>query len=136
VTEGTVVLIVEDDILQRLALAEGLREQGFMVREAANAAEAVSLLQGQVHADILLSDIRMPGPLDGLGLARYVRAHHSAIKIAVISGDLPRSVWQENVDLVLSKPMSPEEVGRRLTELVGGREPGQAKEHPGNGRTG
>src|SRR5262247_906112 len=66
-----VVLIVEDDVLLRLITAADLRHAGFEVLEAANAAEALTVLNS-VAVDALISDVNLPGNLNGLGLAHWV----------------------------------------------------------------
>lgn len=62
------VLIVEDEVLIRAPLAEHLREAGFNVIEANTADEAWSCLQTGMPVDLVFSDIRMPGSMDGLEL--------------------------------------------------------------------
>ena len=67
-----VVLVVENDVLLRLVTASNLRDAGFEVIEAVNAAEALRIL-ARVPVDVLFSDIDMPGNMDGLALAQWVR---------------------------------------------------------------
>jgi two-component system, response regulator PdtaR len=55
------VLVVEDDVLIRLATADRLRERGFVVVEAADAEEAVALLQAQVPVRLVFTDVQLPG---------------------------------------------------------------------------
>lgn len=63
---GETVLVVEDEVLLRLVVAEYLRDCGFKVIEAAHADEAVMVLkQPDLRIDVLFSDIEMPGSLDG-----------------------------------------------------------------------
>ncbi len=67
-----VVLVVENDVLLRLVTAGSLREAGFEVLEAANSAEAMLVL-ASMPVDALFSDIDMPGKMDGLALAQWMR---------------------------------------------------------------
>jgi hypothetical protein len=67
-------LVVEDETLLRLHAAGLLQEHGFAVLEAANAAEALTVLQSRGDVRILFTDIQMPGALDGMDLARGARA--------------------------------------------------------------
>ena len=69
------ILVVEDEILIRRAVAEYLRISGYLVVEAANAAEAISVLAAEVPIDVVFSDIHVPGTMNGLGLARWVLHH-------------------------------------------------------------
>ena len=81
------ILVVEDDVFVRMTLAEQLRGAGYRVLEASNADEALDLLRDRSLAvRLLLSDIRMPGKLDGVGLALAVRFQYPDIKIVLTSG--------------------------------------------------
>ena len=88
------VLIVEDEILVRLFIAEQFRTAGYEVIEAANADEALDLLAHISSVSLIISDIRMPGSIDGLRLARIVRSEYPTTRIVLTSGHLP------NVDSV------------------------------------
>ena len=62
------------EVLARMALAEDLPEQGYRVIEAANAYDALSIVESNAEIDLAITDERMPGPLDGIGLARLIRS--------------------------------------------------------------
>src|SRR5712672_2234909 len=66
------ILVVEDEVLVRLMLADRLRETGYTVIEAAGADEALAILQSGTKVHIVFTDINMPGSMDGIGLARIV----------------------------------------------------------------
>lgn len=80
------VLVVEDDPLIRLALTDSLEDEGYIVLEAANVMEAIAVLGRQGKIDALVTDIDMPGWLNGLDLARLVRGYDSEVTIIVTSG--------------------------------------------------
>ena len=61
------IMIVEDELLLRLDLANQLHSAGFEVIGAQCADEALKLLATNVDVDLILTDIRMPGQIDGLG---------------------------------------------------------------------
>ena len=63
------VLVVEDEVLIRLYLSEEIRAAGFTVIEAASADEAFEVLKSRNDIDLVLTDIRMPGTMDGRQLA-------------------------------------------------------------------
>ena len=85
--ESTTILVVEDEVLVRIALADFLRDCGYKVFEAANAQEAIQVLTAlDQPVSVLFSDVNMPGELDGFGLARWVRKHKPDIKILLTSG--------------------------------------------------
>jgi len=86
---ATVVLVVEDEVLVRFALADYLREQGFKVYEARSADEAIELLsfyKGQI--DVVFSDVKMPGHLDGIALAGWIKKNRPGLPVILTSGEL------------------------------------------------
>jgi CheY-like chemotaxis protein len=68
------VLFAEDEDLVRLMMADVLRDAGFQVLEASDAAEAISILKAMA-VDVVITDLRMSAIADGLEVAAYVRAH-------------------------------------------------------------
>lgn len=80
------VLIVEDEPLIRMDIAGELEDLGFIVLEAANAAEAITVLATNAEIQILFTDVDMPGSMDGLALAAAVRNRWPPVKIIVTSG--------------------------------------------------
>ena len=79
------VLLVEDELLIRLAAAEALHEDGFEVIEAEDGAQAVGLIDGPDGFDLLLTDVQMPGPIDGIQVAIHARQRHPRIPVIVVS---------------------------------------------------
>jgi CheY-like chemotaxis protein len=99
-----IILVVEDEVLIRAVLADDLREHGYEIIEAANGDEALSILQSHVDIDLVITDKRMPGSLDGLALARVIRADHRPLGVIMISGDPPQAEATEILDAYLRKP--------------------------------
>jgi DNA-binding NtrC family response regulator len=86
------ILVVEDDVLIRMPIAQYLRDCGYRVVEAVNADEAVTvLLHRDTVVDIVFSDIEMPSAMDGFGLAKWIREHRPGTEI-VLAGTVPRSI--------------------------------------------
>ena len=84
--QAPTVLLVEDEVLVRMMLADQLREAGCRVVEASDADEALLLLrQNLIRPGVVISDIRMPGSMDGLGLARVIRSECPELKFILIS---------------------------------------------------
>jgi len=82
-----IVLVVEDEILIRLALADHLRDAGLTVYEAANGVEAVDLLTHHGNdIDAIFSDIMMPGAIDGLALRTWATQHCPDVPVILTSG--------------------------------------------------
>jgi DNA-binding response OmpR family regulator len=80
------ILIVEDEVLIRLDIADYLRECGYRVIEAGNASEAMAILESGQRIDLLFSDVQLPGSTDGFALSRWVRTHQPEIKVILTSG--------------------------------------------------
>ena len=74
------VLIVDDEFLARALLSDHLQECGFMVFEAANADEAISTIETGIPIDLVLTDVRMPGSMNGFGLAKWINANRPNIQ--------------------------------------------------------
>ena len=113
------ILVVEDEYLVRMMLTDQLRENGYRVTEASNADEA-SLKIADSVPQLIVTDIRMPGTIDGLGLLKWVRERHLTLPIIVVSADL---TFLGNIDgytLFLSKPYSFEEVIHGVETLLNG----------------
>ena len=85
------VLVVEDDVLIRLVIAAYLRDCGYRVLEAASGAEAVQLLERDAAGiSVVLTDVEMPGAMDGFALARWIRRERPGVEV-VIAGTPARA---------------------------------------------
>ncbi len=83
-----VVLIVEDDFLIRMGAVDMVQAAGFDVVEAANADEAILILEDRLDITVVFIDIPMPGSMDGLKLATAIRGRWPPIKIVATSGSV------------------------------------------------
>jgi CheY-like chemotaxis protein len=113
------VLVVEDEHLIRMDTASSLEATGFIVHEAGNAADAIRCLELHSEIRLIFTDVNMPGSMDGLALARYVRGRWPPVKIIVTSGyvkiregDLPAGA------LFIEKPYYPTHIARKMSELI------------------
>jgi CheY-like chemotaxis protein len=98
-----VVLIVEEDVLLRLTTASSLRDAGFEVLEAANAAEALIVLNA-LPVDVLISDAEMPGGPGGLALARWIQDRRLNTKVVLTSSGEQSLGEAEEYAYLLAKP--------------------------------
>ena len=83
------ILIVEDDQLLKLLTVDIVEAAGFVTLHADNADEALAVLKVRSDIALLLTDIEMPGSIDGLKLAHAVRDRWPPIKIIVVSSRVP-----------------------------------------------
>jgi len=101
---GARVLVVEDDVLVRALVSETLREAGCEVIEATTADEAVAVLRAIVAPDVLVTDVKLPGDLDGMQLAAKVRQTMPLTKVIVTSGHASVEAAKSVAHVFLAKP--------------------------------
>ncbi len=113
------VLVVDDDAEVREAMVAMLDELGYQVDEAPSADDALARLadRRQPAIDILLSDVVMPGRLDGVGLAEEVQRLYPTIPIILASGYTTRIATEPAVR-VLAKPFSHQALAETLSEIL------------------
>jgi CheY-like chemotaxis protein len=121
VSRQVTILVVEDEILVRSTTSESLRDLGFTVIEAADADEAMAVFAGRQSIDVVFTDWRMPGSMNGLELARWVSEHHPTVKILLTSGnnEFTNATTYLAKDAFLRKPYSLEAVAERIRTLTG-----------------
>ena len=114
------VLVVEDDILVRLTIADHLRGAGYIVFEAPNAAEAAAVFASGERVDVVFTDVQMPGAMDGLMLARWVQEHYSGTQIIVTSGKREAALSSGFISerAFFSKPYAFEAIANRIRSLL------------------
>jgi DNA-binding NtrC family response regulator len=123
------VLVIEDELYIRLLLADELREAGFRVVEAAHADEALAWLRAGGEVDLVFSDITMPGALNGLDLARWLRENHPALPVILTSGNaVPRR--EDGLAGFIPKPYSIEDAVSLVRETLSGRRPVASPDRP------
>ena len=85
------ILVVEDEVIIRSSVAQYLRECGYRVIEAANTDEALTVLRyAEIQVDAVLSDVSLPGSVDGFGLAKWVRLHRPTLDV-ILTGTVSRT---------------------------------------------
>lgn len=100
------ILVVEDEFLIRLTLVEALTDEGFDVIEAASADAALPMLQSDPTITVLLTDIQLPGDLDGRSLVKRVRETRPTLPVLFMTGrpDLERESRISPLDQFIAKP--------------------------------
>jgi two-component system, response regulator PdtaR len=117
-TRQPAVLVVEDEILIRSAVAEFLRGAGYRVIEAADAGEAVAVFASGTQIDLVFSDINMPGTMDGIGLVRWIADHHPGIQVILTSAISHTRRAGLSGASFLPKPYRLAEAARRIASLL------------------
>lgn len=113
------LLVVEDDGLIRMDIVDMLVDAGYHVLEAANADQALDVLEREPTISALLTDIDMPGSINGLHLANRVKEQRPHCKILIISGRYsPSQGTLPDQALYLSKPISGEQLESALCRMA------------------
>jgi DNA-binding NtrC family response regulator len=112
------VLVVEDDVLVRLDLAGELRARGVAVIEAADATQATKALEAGWRIDLVVSDVQMPGPMDGFGLAAWIWLRRPGLKVMLTSGHFQaaRQAGLKGDATFIEKPYETEAVAGRIVQ--------------------
>lgn len=103
------VLLAEDDPFLRQVLGSSMQAGGFIVREAGSGDEALSILE-TCGIDVLVTDISMPGELDGWSLAERALVIHPDIAVIYISSGPENAARRINRSLYLRKPFHPDAI--------------------------
>jgi two-component system, response regulator PdtaR len=107
----TVILTVEDEPLVSEYLGQVLSAEGYDVIATANADEAIAVLETRNDIGIVITDIKMPGSMDGLKLAAAVRGRWPPIKIIITTGNgKPSNDRMPARSQFLAKPHLPEQI--------------------------
>ena len=115
---GKTVLVAEDEVLVRHDISEFLRSHGYEVVEANSATEAIQVLKDSVGVSIVFTDVRMPGTVNGIDLARYVQLHHPDVPVLITSGHVLESELPELTGPLISKPYDHKQVLKAIEEQL------------------
>jgi two-component system, response regulator PdtaR len=116
-SQSVAVLVVEDEHLIRMDTASFLDAAGFAVYEADNAADAIRILELDDEIRLIFTDINMPGSMDGLALAHYVRGRWPPVKIIITSGYV-KMRGNDLGALFIEKPYHLTYLAHKMTELM------------------
>ena len=116
--ERPTVLLVEDEVLIRLMIADELRSQGLQVLEASNADEALTILESSLAVHLLFTDVRMPGRMDGLALAKLAQARFPRLKLIIASSREPEEPSRTSADAFISKPYDLNQVVEQVEKIL------------------
>lgn len=112
-------MVVEPDVVARAVIAGYLRECGYRVLEGVTAEDVLAVLEAGESVDIIFSEVKLSGELDGFGLAKRIRETRPEIDVLLTSGVAKAA--EKAGDLCdegpLEKPYHPQEVLRRIQSL-------------------
>jgi CheY-like chemotaxis protein len=113
------IFVVDPDILVRMVIADYLRDCGYKVVEGVNADDALAVLEAGRKIDVILTEVKLAGSIDGFELARQIRENHPDIDVILTSGVTKAADKASDLcdDGPLEKPYHPQEVVRRINVL-------------------
>jgi CheY-like chemotaxis protein len=115
-----VVLVVEDEMLLRMRAVDMVEDAGYTSVEAVDADEAIAILESRSDIALVLTDIQMPGSMDGLKLAHWVHERWPPIKIILVSGQLKLSTIDIPADSrFFGKPLEAGEMIAQMQKMIG-----------------
>lgn len=113
------ILIVEDEAIIRFELIDLFEEEGYHVFDAENADQAITIMERHSSIRIVLTDIDMPGSMDGLKLAHFIRNRYPPTLLLIASGRV--SVPEKHLpdhSVFLSKPFDPTRLLRTIDRMT------------------
>lgn len=116
------VLVVEDEFLVRLTLVEALSDEGFQVLEAETGDAALPILQSYEEISLLLTDIQLPGTINGRTLAAKARESLPNLPIIFMTGGADEGMDGSARDVFISKPYTLANVCNTARRLTAARE--------------
>ncbi len=114
------ILFVDDDAAIRELMRRVLQHQGFFVHAVPTAEVALMLLQEGIHFDLLITDIVMPGGMNGFELADRAKALQPSLNIIYLTGfvNLPRRRLAELRGKLVAKPVRPSQLEREVRIML------------------
>jgi CheY-like chemotaxis protein len=112
------VLVVEDEPLVREMIVEELTDLGFHVLEADTGEAGLAVLQDTQPVDVLFTDIRLPGAIDGWHLARAGRAHCPHLEVVYATGYTVERSLQLPGSVFVTKPYRPSVIAETIRSLL------------------
>ncbi|MCP3401881.1 MULTISPECIES: response regulator [unclassified Bradyrhizobium] len=116
------ILIVEDDTLIREFVVDVLRDEGYDVIHAADGEQALAWC-GRKAADVLVTDVKLPGKIDGWQVAERCRQDHPNLPVIYATGFSPVTPRPVPGSLILQKPYHPDQIVEAIREVTSGRSP-------------
>jgi DNA-binding NtrC family response regulator len=127
--ERRTVLLVEDDALLRVSVADHLRAVGYHIVEAGTGIEAATVLSSGPAVHLVFSDVDLPGATGGLSLAVWMNMHHPGVPVILTSGVravMPALADQRRIPFV-PKPYDFEKVAALIAKVIAETSPTSTK---------
>ncbi len=120
------ILVVEDNFALRFTLAEWLRTQHYTVCEAVNADEAKIILASPITIDLVITDVEMPGTINGIGLVEHIQEAIPHLEVVVVSGnDAAYQKLRDQEIVFFKKPYDLHQISRHIEKTIKDRKPAE-----------
>ncbi len=114
-----IVLLTEDEPLVRMFNADVLDEAEYRVIEAGNGEEALTLFEARPDIQVVVTDVEMPGSINGFELARRVTKQRPFVGVLIVSGRVrPTDEELPDDSLFLAKPYTPAELLHGVESVI------------------
>lgn len=117
--DSQTILVVEDEPLIRMCAVAILQDAGYRVLEAQNSAEALDVLSQHSEVSIMVTDVHMPGHMDGLALVTWVQLNNPSIRAIVVSGNATAAqAGKAGAFGFVAKPYMPDTILKAVHDTV------------------
>ena len=116
------ILIVEDEFLIRLTLSEVLTDEGYDILEAETGEDALEIMGQNPAIAVLLTDVQLPGKVDGHALARHARESRPDLPVIFMTGRPDAAAGRSTGarEMFVAKPYLPSEICAAVKLILGG----------------
>ncbi len=118
---GETVLVVDDEAMVRMLVVEILTEQHYNILEARDAPSALAILESDKRIDLLVTDVGLPGGLNGRQIADRARLLRKDLKVLFITGYAENAALSNHLDpgmAVLAKPFAMSALANKVREII------------------
>jgi CheY-like chemotaxis protein len=121
---GEMVLVIDDEPMIRMLIAEVLQERGYTAIEADSGSSGLRILQSDARIDLLITDVGLPGGINGRQVADAARAARPGLKILFITGFAENAIVDDRHlaagMAIITKPFVLTELGQKVHDMIEG----------------
>jgi CheY-like chemotaxis protein len=119
---GETVLVIDDEPIVRMLIVETVEEAGFTVLEADDGPSGLKILQSDARIDLLITDVGLPGGMNGRQVADAARVTRPDLKVLFVTGYAENAAiangYLEPNMAVVTKPFVMADLARKISEMI------------------